>query len=413
LFSTCLFCHASLGANASVERFPVGRRLAFDAAKGRLWAVCVRCGQWNLAPLDERWEAIEECERLFRSTVLRYSTGNVGLAWLHEGAELVRIGEALRPEVAAWRFGRVLLRRRSVGARIGGHVARAVVRVTDAVARLGGAGGSGPAHDERAAVARLLARHRGGHVLDVVRVPHALRGTATTSATSGPRTDVPIAVVRYRHLEGVALVRPESGRSWALHVPHDRGALHLEGEAGVRTAAKLLAAINRTGGAGGIDHDVLAAAARKVDESAQPDSYFNRVLALALRASWGRGGADAEALVGQRRLGVQSLEGASSDVERLAFRLTGRTFWAHGGVGCEPRTALLEVPLADRLALEMAAHEDAERRALDGELAELAAAWREAEEIAAIADAMFLPAGVEEGVGRLRANASPGEAGAI
>jgi hypothetical protein len=36
----------------------------------------------------------------------------------------------------------------------------------------------------------------------------------------------------------------------------------------------------------------------------------------------------------------------------------------------------------------MAAHEDAERAALEGELETLAAAWREAEEIAAIADAL-------------------------
>jgi hypothetical protein len=38
------------------------------------------------------------------------------------------------------------------------------------------------------------------------------------------------------------------------------------------------------------------------------------------------------------------------------------------------------------LALEMLLHEEAERRALDEELSELEAAWREAEEIAAIAD---------------------------
>ena len=33
MYSTCLFCHRPLGANESVEHFPVGRRLAFDAAK--------------------------------------------------------------------------------------------------------------------------------------------------------------------------------------------------------------------------------------------------------------------------------------------------------------------------------------------------------------------------------------------
>jgi hypothetical protein len=37
----------------------------------------------------------------------------------------------------------------------------------------------------------------------------------------------------------------------------------------------------------------------------------------------------------------------------------------------------------------MAAHEESERRAMSGELAELEAAWRGAEEIAEIADAMF------------------------
>jgi len=43
----------------------------------------------------------------------------------------------------------------------------------------------------------------------------------------------------------------------------------------------------------------------------------------------------------------------------------------------------------DRLALEMAANEDTERRAMDGELTELERAWRDAEEVAAIADGMF------------------------
>ncbi|HMH86422.1 MAG TPA: hypothetical protein VK529_10795, partial [Gemmatimonadaceae bacterium] len=63
MYSTCLFCHTELGANEAVEHFPVGRRLAFDAAKGRLWVVCRKCERWNLTPVEERWEAIEECER--------------------------------------------------------------------------------------------------------------------------------------------------------------------------------------------------------------------------------------------------------------------------------------------------------------------------------------------------------------
>ena len=59
VYSTCLFCHSPLGENEVVERFPIGRRLAFDAAKGRLWVICRKCARWNLTPLEERWEAIE------------------------------------------------------------------------------------------------------------------------------------------------------------------------------------------------------------------------------------------------------------------------------------------------------------------------------------------------------------------
>src|SRR5438046_4099695 len=100
MYSTCLFCNHDLGTNEVIEHFPIGRRLAFDASKGRLWVVCRKCERWNLTPLDERWEAIEECERLFSDTRLRASTDNIGLAKLREGLVLVRIGKALRPEMA-------------------------------------------------------------------------------------------------------------------------------------------------------------------------------------------------------------------------------------------------------------------------------------------------------------------------
>lgn len=46
---------------------------------------------------------------------------------------------------------------------------------------------------------------------------------------------------------------------------------------------------------------------------------------------------------------------------------------------------------AEWLALEMALHEESERVALRGDLAALEAAWREAEELAAIADGLLVP----------------------
>ena len=108
MYSTCLFCHSELGRNEALENFPVGRRLAFDAEKGRLWVVCRRCERWNLSPLEERWEAIEQAERYFRATKQRVSTENIGLARLREGTELVHRGRSysgslavrIRPEAA-------------------------------------------------------------------------------------------------------------------------------------------------------------------------------------------------------------------------------------------------------------------------------------------------------------------------
>src|SRR3954471_23519817 len=105
MFTKCIFCHNDLGHNEVIERFPIGRRLAFDEAKGRLWVVCPSCARWNLTPIEERWEAIEDCERRFRATQLRLSTEHIGLAKLSEGLELVRVGQPQRPEMAAWRYG--------------------------------------------------------------------------------------------------------------------------------------------------------------------------------------------------------------------------------------------------------------------------------------------------------------------
>jgi hypothetical protein len=375
MYATCTFCYAALGRNGVLETFAVARRVAFDPRKGCLWAICPHCARWNLAPIEERWETIDECERRFRATALRYSSGNIGLAWLKGDLELIRVGPALRPEVAAWRYGRVLTRRRRIGARTVERAASAFVGTLRSLSRTHRK--MGP-RDPRAAMAQILLRVYGHRVLDVVHLPHA---------TDTVGTDVPIGIVRFRHLAHAALVRPEPGRPWSLHLPHDDGVLTIEGDEGVRTAARVLAVINGTERGGGFSHELLESAVCKVDESALADSYFNRVLAIALRSSWGRG-ADATALVGESR-GVAALEVASTDVERLAFRLTGRTFWGNGGIGSEPSTALLDVPLVDRLALEMAAHEESERRALEGELEALQEAWREADEIATIADAIL------------------------
>jgi hypothetical protein len=48
-----------------------------------------------------------------------------------------------------------------------------------------------------------------------------------------------------------------------------------------------------------------------------------------------------------------------------------------------------------RLALEMALHEETERAALQGELAALETAWRDAEAVAGISDSLLVPSDVD------------------
>ena len=52
-----------------------------------------------------------------------------------------------------------------------------------------------------------------------------------------------------------------------------------------------------------------------------------------------------------------------------------------------------------RLALEMMTQEEAERRAMEGELDALRDAWEEAERIASIADALLVPAFIQRRLG--------------
>ena len=90
----CIFCHQPLPANDAVEHFPLGKRVAFDPGRGRLWAVCPSCGRWNLAPFEDRWEALEELEKARRdSGRVLASTENIALIQV-PGVEVVRVGDA-------------------------------------------------------------------------------------------------------------------------------------------------------------------------------------------------------------------------------------------------------------------------------------------------------------------------------
>jgi hypothetical protein len=111
MLGDCIFCHAPLPPNGELRHFPRGVRVAFDARRGRLWAVCGECRRWNLAPFEERWEAIEELERWSADDArVLARTDNVELL-RGAGLEVVRVGRAKRAEEAWWRYGSELLRR--------------------------------------------------------------------------------------------------------------------------------------------------------------------------------------------------------------------------------------------------------------------------------------------------------------
>jgi hypothetical protein len=350
MYATCLYCRSHLGANESVEAFQVGKRLAFDGRNGRLWVICSACGRWNLSPLDERHEAIETCERLFRAVRTRITTDQIGLARLPDGTELVRIGEPLRPEFAAWRYGQRLVQRRARSQLAAGSAAL-----------VAGAGALAVGAAAIAAVPFLPAAAALFGQFGIVVIPAATvaAGTVPVVGALAARDYVRhgrvvgrfhrggrVVTVRAKHADAAEL-RVIAGRDHpavSLAVPHDDGWAQFEGVEAMHAAGTMLAGANQFGASASQVQDAVS----RVEEFGDSGGY----LLAASDLGGSRGGRITSVLRMWRDLGTMRL----SRVEALA--------------------------------LEMAVHEEAERRAFDGELAILDAAWREAEEIARVADGL-------------------------
>ena len=311
--------------NEVLESFPEGRRIAFDPAKGRLWVICQRCDRWSLAPLEERFEIVERCEGRFRNARARVSTDNIGLARIASDLDLVRVGPALRPELAAWRYGPKLRRRRvEMTALIGASTAVAIGAGVGGVWQ--GAFGVG-------------AVYVGAYGYSVAMMAsHHWRRLARVDA--GP---VGFVDVRGQDLSRTRLWERDGDCVLDLH--HAHGRLELSGAAAIGAARAVLPWTNRGGGS-----------SRHVAD------------AVELLENVARERRPLSALVRRESLGL-------------------------------PVTSL---PPTQRLAIEMAANEDVERRAMEGELALLERAWRDAEAVAAIADSLLVPPFVEAWLRRHR-----------
>ena len=362
MYTTCIFCHGDLRRNEALEEFPVGRRLAFDGTKGRLWVVCRRCERWNLSPLETRWEAIKACERAFSSTRMRVSSDNIGLAKLKEGLELVRVGDPVRQEFAAWRYGDQFGRRR-----------RRAMLVTGVVATAGGAALAGYAAAGFTMVGSAWMIPQG--------ISQWLRNRVILRIRD--EFDEPIRVQR-KHLYTSRLVPSDDASRWDLHVDHIPGwdkwartrkrknrrhTMIVHGSEALGLAGQLMAHANRRGGG----RKAVRAAVARIEEAGHPEAFLPRAADLALR--------DISKLPRSKKKTMEKVLGNKNKLEQLAQPLPG---------------SLAGLKVDMRLAIEMATHEQAEREALEGELKELEARWRQAEEIARIADNLFVPESVED-----------------
>ncbi len=338
MLPACFFCDAGLGRNEEIESLPVGERLAFDAARGRLWVVCRSCGRWNLTPFDERWEAIEACERRFRATTVRLCTDEIGLARLPSGLDLVRIGRPVLPEFAAWRYGNELLRRRRRA-----MLRRLVPRVGPAGLVLG---------------APLVAAGLGaGFGLAYAGAAVAYFHLRRQTALSLPLERGSALDLTHEQVEAAELIRAEDeAEQWAVWV----GCSGTAAPAGARVEESALGPRALLTGADG------RTAAARILPHLNPTGGSARAVREAVR--W------LEAVGGPER----------------ALRTYARSRWVRPALQNVERTLATVHPEA-RLALEMALHEEEERRALRGELTVLRWAWHREEEFAAIADAITAP----------------------
>ncbi len=332
----------ALGSNHSIPSFPVGARLAFDANRGRLWVACKSCGRWNLTPIETRSEIIEDCERLYRATHTRLATTHIGLARLRDGTELIRIGTPLRPEFAAWRYGDKFINRRKKQLALTG----VGIAAAGSVAVVGLAVGVSVF-----AVGLAVARHWSVSV----------HGRTRTVIALVPLPTGDTARVRRADLAHTRLIPAPSG-SFALELAHEDGRSTISGSAAINVAAILFRHVNRYGAPRELVQDAVAA----IESRRSSETFMSSIARIDRAADYSTADPNPQQLLGAP---------------------------VHGLFALSP---------VQRLACEMALHETSERCAFEGELIELQQRWREAEEIAAIADNLFLPAAVTNALQRLR-----------
>jgi hypothetical protein len=172
----------------------------------------------------------------------------------------------------------------------------------------------------------------------LIELARKKRRLAIVTAPDGARL-----TVRGEHADKTRIV-PVTNGTWSLDLHYKGGQILLEGEHARRATALIMPKVN----AGGAGREKVQAAVQRIETSGDAERYL-------------------------------------TNLARQPVPKQEPTAWKrwpkHPPVG-----GISKLPLETRLAVEMAVNEENERRALEGELALLELEWKEAEEIAGIAD---------------------------
>ena len=355
VYTTCLRCSRSLGANTEIPHLQVGRKVAFDTHRGRVWVICPKCGQWNLTPLEERWEALEECERLAAKAEAHTEGTKAALAQTASGLELLRVGGMSDADIANWRYGR----------RMSDRTRRRLWMLMPL---------------QGIAVSTGILMWRDSHHAGVSLFTTALVGVFLYKLWRKPprlwtRFDDGKGRTRLLWVWQRQRVRIESrpGERAVLVLPRIGGDLRLTGQRAAIALASLLPRINGA--------DCSGAHLPQVVSAVSSAERYSR---------------EAPAPARRRRRKRQR----SDDVSPTPPPPTLRPWEvvAHRLSAVWLTSALPE----DRLALEMAVTEEVEQQELSTRAEGLVEQWHEEEEIGAISDDLLLPDSVRERLDQLR-----------
>lgn len=337
MYRNCLFCPSSLGSNRVLEHLSVGRRIAFDLERGRLWAVCPRCGRWNLCPFEERWEALDECARLSETALIKESTSDISLLRHRSGLSLILVGRPTLGELVTWRYARNL-----VGRRRAFVATAAALGTVTAVGLLGLAAGGGGAFSFLGSLGCWRVLWQGSRRVTDVTTADGARRKVTALAARG-LCFAPIQSA------GVTL------RVWA----ENAGFQDIAGpDAGI-LLARAMPYINETGGT----VDSAVSAAREIAEKGGSEGFLASVA-------------------------------SDSALHRRSVLRSSALF----GHELHPRRegAIWKFPKSIQLALEATSQMRQEDLVLSGEMRSILTEWRSAAELAEIADNLLEPPGWDD-----------------